>query len=85
MQLIRTILIILLVYYGIKFTTRLLAPLLLKRLIKKMSGNFHKTSYQYTQKKKEKEGDVTINKSSNKKEIKTNNVGDYVDFEEINE
>ena len=40
MGIVRTILIILLVYYGFKFLTRLLAPIILKKMVNKMNSNF---------------------------------------------
>ncbi len=83
--LVRMILILLLIYFGIKILSRLFAPLLLKYVAKKaeqrFGDQFGQFSRQQKQKKKE-EGEVTIdkipeNRTSNK------NVGDYVDFEEI--
>lgn len=82
--LFRVILIILLIYYGIKILSRLFAPLLLKYIAKKaeqkFGGSFQERSQQ--QKPPNKEGEVTIDKVPN---IKTSNknVGEYVDYEEI--
>ena len=81
--LLKMILIILLVYFGIKILARLFMPFLLmfvsKKVEKRFGGQFQKESYQ---KRSEKEGEVIIDKvpktkSSNK------DLGDYVDFEEI--
>ena len=81
---LRVILIILLIYYGIKILSRLFAPLLIKYVAKKAEERFGGQFGQYQQAKKErpKEGEVTIDKApqrttSNKK------VGEYVDYEEI--
>ncbi|OBQ54135.1 DUF4834 family protein [Tamlana sp. s12] len=86
MGLLRTILIIALVYYGLKILSRIFAPYLIKYASKKAEerfggqfGQFQKAPRKETDKR---EGEVTIDKmpqtkSSNKQ------VGDYVDFEEI--
>jgi hypothetical protein len=83
---IRMILIILLIYFGIKILTRLFAPFLLKFVAKKAEqrfgdqfGQFQKQSQQ---EKPKKEGEVTIDKIPNTK-TSNKDVGDYVDYEEI--
>ncbi|WP_346881559.1 DUF4834 family protein [uncultured Algibacter sp.] len=83
--LVKTILIILLVYFGFKILARLFAPFLIKFVAKKAEQRFGDQfgGFQRTQpNQRKKEGEVTIDKipktkSSNK------NVGDYVDYEEI--
>jgi hypothetical protein len=84
MGLLRTILIIALVYYGIKVLSRIFAPFLLKYVSKKAEQRFGGQSgqFQNRQGSQKKEGEITIDKipktkSSNK------DVGEYVDFEEI--
>ncbi len=85
MGLLRTILIIALVYYGIKILSRIFAPFLVKYATKKAEerfggqfGNFQNTRKEAVK----KEGEVTIDKIPNRK-TSNKNVGDYVDFEEI--
>ena len=82
MGLLRTILIILLIYYGFKILSRIFAPVLFKYAAKKAEERFGGAFNQQRQEPIKKEGEVTIdkmpeNKSSNK------NVGEYVDYEEI--
>ncbi|QIJ90359.1 hypothetical protein C7H62_2551 [Mesoflavibacter sp. HG96] len=82
MGLLRTILIILLIYYGIKILSRIFAPVLFKYAAKKAEERFGGAFNQQRKEPLRKEGEVTIdkmpeNKSSNK------NVGEYVDYEEI--
>ena len=73
----RTILIILLVYYVIKWLTRLFFPLLMKKYFGSQ-GN--------SQKQKDRpEGDITILKRGEKPKGDDNKLGDYVDFEEMDE
>lgn len=83
---IRTILIILLIYYGLKILSRLFAPLLLKYIAKKaeekFGGQFGQFQQQTRQETHKKEGEVTIDKMPNRK-TSNKDVGEYVDYEEI--
>ena len=81
MEFLRTILIIMLIYYGIKFLGRLLAPVLLKRFAKKMQDRFQ----QQYQNPPQEEGKVTLEKTNTSTKTKSDDVGDYVDFEEVDE
>jgi hypothetical protein len=86
MGLLRTILIIALVYYGIKILSRIFAPFLIKYAAKKAEQRFGDQFGGFQGKPKQeapkKEGEVTIDKIP---KTKTSNkeVGDYVDYEEI--
>lgn len=73
--LFRTILIILLVYYVIKWLVRLFFPLLLKKYF----GNPQNTQ----RPESNKEGDIKIVKRGKKPTGKDDSLGDYVDFEEV--
>lgn len=80
--LLRTILIILLIYYGIKVLSRLFSPYLMRFVAKKAEERFGDQFNKQQSETKRKEGEVTIDKvpktkSSNK------DVGEYVDYEEI--
>ncbi len=81
---IRTILIILLIYYSIKVLSRLFAPLLIKFVAKKAEERFGGQfgDFQKQNEPKRKEGEVTIDKVPNTKSS-NKNVGDYIDYEEI--
>ncbi|GAB1857921.1 hypothetical protein MHTCC0001_27580 [Flavobacteriaceae bacterium MHTCC 0001] len=79
---LRIIGILILVYYGVKVLSRLFAPYLLKYVSKKAEEKF---GGQFTQKRYEapkKEGEITIDKMP-KRAPSNKNVGDYVDYEEI--
>ncbi|MCR8668116.1 DUF4834 family protein [Aestuariibaculum sp. M13] len=84
--LIRMILIIILVYYGIKIISRLLTPFLIKYVSKKaeqrFGGQFGNFQQQRQQEPSKKEGEVTIDKMPNRKSS-NKEVGEYVDYEEI--
>ena len=80
---VKVILIILLIYYGVKILSRLFAPILLKFITKKAEQRFGGQFGGFRNPPPPKnEGEITIdkmpdNKSSNK------NVGEYVDYEEV--
>ncbi|WOD43407.1 DUF4834 family protein [Hwangdonia lutea] len=86
MGLLRTILIIVLVYYGIKVLSRIFAPFLIKYAAKKAEKQFGEQFGQFQGKQQEekplRKGEVTIDKMP---DTKTSNkdIGDYVDYEEI--
>ena len=83
--LFKMILIILLIYFGVKILTRLFGPFLLKYVAKKaeqkFGGQFGQFQGQQNQ-KQEKEGETTIDKVPNTKSS-NKDVGEYVDYEEI--
>ena len=76
--LLRTILIIVLVYYAAKFLFKILFPILVKKFMRKQQEKFHQTqsdhSTQHNKSTKEKK------KSDNK-----DTLGEYVDYEEVEE
>ncbi|MDO5971173.1 DUF4834 family protein [Flavivirga aquimarina] len=80
---VRMVLIILLIYFGIKILSRLFAPFLIKYVAKKAEQRFgDQFGQQQRQEKPKKEGEVTIDKIP-KAKTSNKNVGDYVDYEEI--
>ena len=79
--LIRTVLIILVIYYVLKVLSRLFAPLLMKFVAKKAQEHFG-GSFQKQNEPPRKEGESTIDKVPNTKSS-NKNVGDYIDYEEI--
>ena len=83
---IRTILIIMLVYYGIKILSRLLAPYLMRYLSKKAQQRFGQqfgNHRQQSQQPPRKEGEVSIDKMPQQSKSSNKDVGEYVDYEEI--
>lgn len=89
MGLLRTILIILLVYYGLKILSRIFAPVLMRFAAKKAQerfgqqfGGFQNQAQQRTEQKR-KEGETVIDKMPNQAKSSNEKVGEYIDFEEI--
>lgn len=83
MNFIRTLLIIALVYYTLKFLARLFAPYLMKKAVQKMQERAEK---QYGGAKKDddvKVGETIIDKKPNQSKESDKSVGEYIDFEEI--
>jgi hypothetical protein len=87
MGLLRTILIILLFYFGFKILARLFAPLLLRFVAKKAEQKFgHQFGgfdNQAKQRQKQKEGETVIDKMPNQNKKSNEKVGEYIDYEEI--
>ncbi|MBQ4821915.1 DUF4834 family protein [Aquimarina sp. MMG016] len=79
---LKVLLIILLVYYGLKILTRLFGPLLLKYVTKKAGEKFQQQFNQYQNPEQSAQGEVTIDKKS-KQNSSNKDVGEYIDFEEI--
>lgn len=77
--------IIFLTYFVFKYTIRLLAPFLIKRFANKMHDKFRQEFNQQYKNNDSKEGEVTIENKKKSSNSKTDKVGDYVDFEEVDE
>jgi len=85
MAFLKTVLIILLVYYLLKILIKFLAPKLLVYAAKKTEQHF-KERFQEFQRQpgwQEQSGDTSINKNSKRKSNPSKKVGEYIDFEEI--
>jgi len=78
MALARFILILLLIFFVIRLVTRFI----LKKYIKNMQNRYEDKKQQYYQKK---EGDVTIKSSSKGDKKIDEDLGDYVDYEEVDD
>ncbi len=81
---LRTILIMLLVWYGVKILMKIFAPYLVRYMSKKMQerfgGQFQK---QQQQKNGPKEGETVIDKIPQQRQTSDKKVGEYIDYEEI--
>jgi hypothetical protein len=76
---IKTILLILIIYYSVRFISRLLLPFALKFMFNKAQKNMR------PRQTNSREGDVTIDKNTKQKHTSNSSVGEYVDFEEIDD
>ncbi|WP_127136576.1 DUF4834 family protein [Flagellimonas oceanensis] len=85
MVLLQTILIVILVYYGLKFLMKWLAPKLLNYAVKKTNERFSQQfgNAQDFGNEAPKEGETSISKKPPRKSNPSKKVGEYIDFEEI--
>ncbi|MEE1963313.1 protein of unknown function [Flagellimonas taeanensis] len=85
MVLLQTILIIILVYLGLKLLLKWLAPRLLNYAIKKTSERFGQQfgGHQDFGGGRTQQGDTTTVKKPFRKSNPSKKVGEYIDFEEI--
>lgn len=82
---VRTILIFIIIYYAVKLIGRFVAPLIVKRFVGKFEQRVKNQQEQNSPRDDEKVGETTIDKTSIKSSKESNSVGEYVDFEEVDE
>jgi len=91
MDFLKTVLIVLLVFFALRFSWKFAKPYLFKYIAKKMGERFEKSfganpfgenPFQQTP-KTEKEGKVTIDRDTPNAKRSSKVVGEYVDFEEV--
>ncbi|SHJ67969.1 DUF4834 family protein [Pseudozobellia thermophila] len=86
MAFLKTILIILLVYYLFKILVRMFAPKIFGYAARKTEEHFKERFGEFAQqaqRQEERVGEVIIEKKSVKNSKPSKKVGDYIDFEEI--
>lgn len=82
MGLLRTIAIILIVYYVLKFISRYILPLFVQKIVKDVQKKYSEQQQNQYKDTSGKVGETVIAKKTN--EPKSNkDVGDYVDYEEV--
>jgi len=81
---VKIILILLLIYYGVKILSRIFAPLLVRYVAKKAEQKFGDQFGQSQRRQQEQnpEGEITIDKIP-KSKSSNKTAGEYVDYEEI--
>lgn len=84
---LRTIAILILIYYAAKFLLRLFAPMILQQVAKKAEQNFYQqqqyNQQQYNRSQQERNTNQQHKVKSDKKYNDNKEVGEYIDFEEI--
>ncbi|MDF1673829.1 MAG: DUF4834 family protein [Vicingaceae bacterium] len=90
MQILRTIAIIFIIFYGFRLLSRYVLPFLLKRWVNKKMGQFQNqanSQFQDQQKAqefaKEHEGEVKIKSRSKHDKPESDGLGEFVDYEEV--
>lgn len=78
---VRTLFVLVIIYFGIKLITRYVLPLLVDKGVKKMQQKMHEQQRQ--QRPSRPDGEVTIENNRNKKGNGKQDKGEYIDFEEV--
>ena len=79
----KTLFILLLIYFGFKYLAKLFAPFLIKKAAETIQKKAEQQFGNQQPKSTVKEGETIIDKAPRKSQQGKNSVGDYVDFEEI--
>lgn len=82
MNLLKTIALLVLIYYVFKWLMRLLAPFLIKKVVDTMQQKASEHFQHKNQENTVKQGETVIDKQPTQQQT-DNSVGEYVDFEEI--
>ena len=86
MAFLKTILVILLIYYLLKILARWFAPKIFSYAAKKTEERFRENFGGFTDQSpvdEEQIGDVIIDKKQNKQNNSSKKVGEYIEFEEL--
>lgn len=80
---VRTILIIVAIYYALKIIGRFAAPIIIKKAASKFEERVK--NQQQPAEPKGKVGETTIDSKPGSSKASNDNVGEYVDYEEVDE
>ncbi|MAM27527.1 MAG: DUF4834 domain-containing protein [Flavobacteriaceae bacterium] len=90
MDFLKTVLIILLVFFALRFSWKLAKPYLMRYIARKMGERFEKSfganpfgTNPFETQNGEEEGKVTIDRDAPNERRSSKKVGEYVDFEEV--
>jgi len=81
MGLLKTIAILIIIYYALKFVGKYIMPLFIKKVISNVEKKYKQQQEQ--QEPKGKVGETSIAKKPPKTKESNKNIGDYVDYEEV--
>ena len=82
-EVLRVVLIVLLIYFGFKILLRWLAPVIMRYFLKKIGKKFGQSFGSFDSGRKRPEGEVTIEKKPQSQRKSGKEVGEYIDYEEI--
>ena len=80
---LRTILILILLYYGLKWLGRILFPVLFQKAVRNFEEKVRQEQERSTGSDQMKEGETVIDRRPGPERETNKNVGEYVDYEEI--
>jgi predicted Holliday junction resolvase-like endonuclease len=78
---LRTVVVILIIFYAVRLITRFVLPLLFQKTIKDMQAKMHQ-QMRDQQRQEKREGEVTVERNQNQNN-RNSQTGEYVDFEEV--
>ena len=85
MGFLRTILIVILVYYALKWLGRILFPVLFQKAVKNFEKKAREQQGYAPSEEPIKEGETVIDRKPDRQRESNTNVGEYVDYEEIDD
>ncbi|REE82217.1 hypothetical protein BX611_1763 [Lutibacter oceani] len=83
MGLLRTIAILVIIYYAFKFFSRYIAPIFLKKVINNVEKKYKEQQQNKYEETAGKVGETVIAKKPVEPKESNKDVGDYVDYEEV--
>ena len=85
MGFLKIVLVVLLVYYLFRILAKLFAPKIFAYAARKTEERFREQfdNFQSSQTEERPVGDVTIDKTPTRKNKPSNEIGEYIDFEEL--
>jgi len=78
---LRTVVVVLIIFYAVRLITRFVLPLLFQKTIKDMQAKMNQ-QMRDQQRQGKREGEVTIERNQNQNN-RNSQTGEYVDFEEV--
>jgi hypothetical protein len=78
---LRTVVVILIIFYAFRLIARFVLPLLFQKTIKDMQAKMHQ-QMRDQQRQEKREGEVTVERNQNQNN-RNSQTGEYVDFEEV--
>jgi len=86
MGLLKTIAVFIIIYYVFKFFSRYIAPIFLKKVINNVEKKYkEQQEKQYETTQDGEVGETVITKKASNKKESNKSVGDYIDYEDVNE
>jgi hypothetical protein len=84
-EVLRVLLIVFLIYFGLKLLIRWFGPILLRWVLKKIGKKFEQRFSQFDpgRGQQRQQGEVSIEKKPKSPPKSKNDVGEYIDYEEI--
>ena len=82
---LRTILIIILIYYGLKFAGKILFPIFFQKMVNNVERKVKEQQGFQPPPDNVKEGETTIDKKPLQNKASNKDVGEYIDYEDVDE